>query len=127
MTVKGGHCTGCGALVWRTVVQQRDLNGATSGQVLLLWPRPESLYSQEWTPTGHTVGIAWCPACAPDLGQPGATGEAVIGYETARDRYAVWFTDETREYLRAHLVDQVGLDEAERDRVLAQWDADRSA
>lgn len=122
--VKAGHCAGCARPVWRTTVQQVDRNGAVAGTPLLLWPMPDSLYSQEWTPTGHTVGIAWCAACAPEIGSPGATGEAVIGYESARSRYAAWFAEDRRDFLRAHLSDQVGLDETERDRWLAQWDAD---
>ena len=123
-----GHCSSCNALIWRTAIQQRKINGVEPDTVILLWPQPSSLYAQTWTPDGHAVGIAYCQTCAPEIGAPGPEGfGAIIGYETAKDRYARWYTDEWGDWLRAHLRDQIGYDDEGATAITMLWECDRAA
>ncbi len=134
--MKPAHCAVCDTLRWRTVVQQVERNEAKAGAVVGLWPKPDTIFASYATPTGFTSPIAFCPGHAPALGdsapagltsggEPIATGPCVQ-LSIAKTRHAVCFTDEHGAFLRAHLADQIGLAESERDAVMAQWANDRS-
>jgi hypothetical protein len=128
--VRSGHCSDCQRLVWRTAIAQRDTpDGTKAGEVFLLWPRPESLYAKVRTPEGFAPGIAYCPECAPQIGQPGPVfdGAPVIGYETAYGRYTAWYADEKREFWQAWLHDHLSLTGSEVSAYLDQWEKDRSS
>lgn len=130
MALKPGHCARCDRLVWRLATAQRDHDGTKAGDTFLLWPDPTSLYVQTWTPIGHTVGIPYCQACAPEIGEPGPDavgGAAVIGYETAKGRYREWYTDEKGAFFRAWLGDHLGYDAAMIEATMDLWRRDRGA
>lgn len=131
--MRGGACAGCDRDVWTSAVAQRDDKdqGIAAGQRFLLWPRPWSLYAQTWTPTGHTVGIAYCPDCAPAFGELGPEIKelgrtAVVGYETAKGRYTAWYTEDHGAFLRAWLADALGYDEAMLTATMTMWEQDRA-
>ena len=133
--MKPAHCAACDTLRWRVAVQQVDRNDATAGQVIGLWPKPDTVFASFATETGMTSPIAFCPSCAPALGDlaPGvitAGGEPVetggcVSLTAAKQRHDVCFTTEHGEWLRAHLCDQIGLSASERDAIMEQWAKDR--
>mgnify|MGYP001569191688 CR=1 FL=1 len=121
-------------MVWRHAVQQVKQNGAEPGQVILLWPAPDSLYARFWTPTGMTAGIAYCPLCCPEIGDlpPPMTsgGEPIeaggcIEHLTAHAAYGWWFEPAREVFYRAHLRDQIGYGEDEIEALMTQWQSDR--
>ena len=127
MTVKAGHCTGCGTLIWRSAIAQKDWGDTKAGQLYLLWPDPASRYAIFRNGENHwMVGIAYCQACLPPLGQDGPfEGKPLIGTEAALERYTDWFQPARREFYQAWLVDQLFLEPGTVESLLAQWDQDR--
>ena len=72
------------------------------------------------------VGIAYCQACLPSLGQDGPfEDKPLIGSDGALERYTDWFQPARREFYQAWLVDQLFLEPGAVESLLAQWDQDR--
>jgi hypothetical protein len=125
---RAGHCTACGALVWRTAVAAREdkSSGIRAGQMFILWPNPTSMYARVETPTGEAPGIAFCAKCAPPIGDPALVDLGpVLRYETARGRYAAWYADDRETFYRAWLRDALSLKAAQIKALIQQWNADR--
>src|SRR2546427_842533 len=128
MALKAGHCTGCQKPVWRSVAQQKDAHGKPAGTEHILWPHPTSMYAKLKTDTGHAPGIAYCPDCAPAIGEqcPAVDNLEVCGYESAKARYAFWYSDGYGAFLRSYLADAMFLDAAAVADMLALWERDRA-
>lgn len=127
--IRAGHCTACGEPTWRIGTAQRANGQIRAGSRHLLWPDPASIYVQTWTPTGHTVGIGYCAACSPavgDLGPPEVGSAPVVGHEAAKARYADWYSEQKGVFFRAWLADGLGYDGAARDALMQQWEVDRA-
>lgn len=125
----GGYCPDCKAETWRIVRHGR------TNQPIALWPRPETLTAHHWTRSGWALHGTFCVACCPDFGAPPcghileADPEAggAIGFERSRDRYTRWYSEDYGVWLRAWLVDELRLDEPDRERLVALWEFDRAA
>jgi len=109
MTLHAGHCTTCDTPIWRTVTHGR------TGQVEILYPRPDSVYARVRYGAGVTPGVGYCAQHVPPL------GDDVVGLDTAANRYAFWFTPAFGAHLRAWLEDHCELAEHERSVVMDQW------
>jgi len=128
MNVRAGHCTDCGKLIWSAAKAARDdvRSGIHAGQQFILWPRPDSLYAQLETPSGYAPGIAFCRTCAP------APGDVVLRefgpvlkLESAKERYAAWFTEQWGAVRRAWLRDALSLEPEQIDSIMNEWSQDR--
>jgi len=123
---KAGHCTGCGQLIWRTATAARDNGAVTAGQSFLLWPKPDSLYAQLQTDTGHAPGVAYCRQCAPAPGEFALEGYgATIRLEGAHERYASWYAPERETFYRAWLQDALSLEPNQVNDLMSTWHEDR--
>ena len=135
--IKQGRCLHCDTPIWRSAPQPN------TSEPLLLWPMPDSVYAgirhtatvEGKTESGHiAVGIGFCAAHAPsvgDLPHAGLRGEIpdaieVVEVETAKSRYAHWFSPGFGEWLRAHARDHLKMDGVAIDKLMAQWEADRA-
>lgn len=127
---KSGYCAYCRYPLWRFASDPR------SGQPLLLWPGPEVVSAQfEHESGGRSQPIDYCPACLPAIGAPLAhlvtqVGEplvfgACLAHIASRERYAVWFTDERRDFYSAWGRDHLHLDDTHHAAFMMQWQADR--
>ena len=107
---------------------QRDSGrmGIQAGRTFILWPLPDSLYAKVKTDTGWAPGIAYCPDCAPEIGQPGPIleGSPIIGYEKALERYAKWFEPACRVFYSDWLAQAMGYGETDVNAFLELWDKD---
>ena len=122
-----GRCLECGTLVWRSVPHPTE-----SLTTIVLWPDPSTRYVRVKVPAGEIVGLCYCANCCPAVGapchsdtqliRPDAT--VVVGVETAKERYAYWYTKTYGDWLKAWLSEELHLDEPECQRCVAQWDAD---
>lgn len=127
MTMRAGHCTDCGKLLWRTAEAQKNWNNVAAGTVFLLWPLPESTYAMFRDGGGDIAkGIAYCEACLPQGGHgPLGAGMTYAGFERAHDRYQAWYHPERREVYATWLKDQLWLEEKDIEQLLKYWDQDR--
>jgi hypothetical protein len=131
--MKPGHCAICDTPTWRMAFDP----GA--GGDILLWPKPESVYAcvrhEGLDSTGQrsrslvAVGIPYCPGCAPKVGDLSLAVHGaieVVELERAKTRYASWYTPKHGEWLRAHARDQLKMDDVAIEKLLKQWEADRT-
>jgi hypothetical protein len=128
VTVRAGHCTDCGRLIWRAATAARDdlRSGIKAGTQYILWPDPTSLYARLETSTGYAPGVAFCRQCAPEPGTHVLDGFGpVICLESAHERYAAWYTENWGAVRRAWLRDALSLEPAQIDALMGEWNADR--
>ena len=105
-------CTYCDKLVWRTATAKLDSPSSNihAGQVFPLWPDPASKYAILSSDSGVAPGIAFCPSCAPKIGEPALDGYGpILGYETALNRYCAWYAPERELFYRTWLQDALYL------------------
>jgi hypothetical protein len=134
--IRQGRCLHCDTLIWRSAWQPN------SPEPLLLWPMPDSVYAGirhrsvdslgRATVSAIAVGIGFCGPDAPRVGDvphpnlaadlPGAI--EVVEVETAKERYAHWFTPGFGEWLRAHARDYLKMDGVAIDKLMEQWKGD---
>lgn len=129
MKIQSGRCTKCGELNWRSAKAARNLpdQGIRANQAFILWPRPDTVYAALETPTGYAPGINFCLACAPQPGETVLDGFGpVLHLESARSRYAAWFTENWGSVRRLWLKDALNLESAQVDAIMAQWSLDRA-
>lgn len=119
MTLTAGQCTTCQAETWISV------RHPMTGERILLFPRPDSVYARCQRPTGIAPGIGFCAAHAPSRGDVVELGP-VVYVDGAAERYRFWFSDRYGDFLRPWLVDELALPEHEADSVIAQWESARA-
>ena len=112
MTLHAGHCTTCDDAIFRFAAHGR------TGEPLMLYPDPTSVYAQRQVPGGVAPGIGYCAGHAPALGAD------VVALDAAGARYAYWFTPAFGQHLRAWLGDHAELPEHTVDALMDQWQAD---
>lgn len=120
-------CTYCDRKIWATAEAKLNdpQSGIRAGQSFPLWPRPDSVYARLETSTGYAPGIAFCPTCAPSVGEQALEGMgAVVGYEGAKDRYASWYSEARETFLRAWLQDALAWSAPEIEVLIADWQKD---
>lgn len=125
-----GRCAACGTYTWRTVVAQKKNGDTEPGEVFIVWPIPTSVYAQthvatDGPDTSHTAGIGYCTPCAPEFGAMTEHGP-IIGYETAKARYAAWYADAHGEWLRAWCRDHISYDDVQISATMRAWERDRT-
>lgn len=122
--LKAGTCTTCRGPIWRSVPHP------ISGEPMLLWPDPTSVYATYgMAPDGLVPGIGYCKDCAPAVGDAPpdflvaeVPSISTVRYvDTAGARYRDWYTDTRGVFMEAWLREQ----HIDPGPVLAQWQADR--
>lgn len=125
MSLQAGHCTTCGALIWRTVTHGR------TGAVDLTYPMPSSVYAR--VQVGHAVspGIGYCAAHEPLIGDRGPDlpqgPSTVVAIEAAALRHAHWFSAQWGRHFAAWLRDYCELPDDVQATIFETWERDRSA
>lgn len=134
MTLHAGHCTRCGTRTWRGVYHPKTL------EWIPLFPDPTSVYAVFATSEGLAVGVGYCAACAPAVGDPGPVSltvsnrplgpSEVVRLDPAPFRYVYWYSDQYGDWLVAwtrELAVDHRTSEAEFEPVRTQWRDDREA
>lgn len=127
-TLTAGQCADCNKPTWVSTQLQKNAYGLPAGHNFLLWPKPDSLYARVDTPMGPGPGIGYCGACAPEIGQPCIAVQNYIinSYESAKSRYAHWYTEKFGDFLKTWLKDGVFHEPGEIDKIMAEWERDRA-
>jgi hypothetical protein len=133
--MKAGRCSTCDQPTWHTAI---DPNG---GRAVLLWPFPTSIYAgirhggldsrNQPTQSSIAVGIGFCQLCAPVVGQINLNVDVpnaieVVELESAKSRYAFWYTPGFGEWMRAHARDYLKMDDVAITKLMKQWEEDRA-
>ena len=130
--MKPGHCAVCDTPTWRMAFDP----GAGD---ILLWPKPESVYAcvrhEGLDSTGSAHARSSRSAFPIARGARPRSGDLslavhgaieVVELERAKTRYASWYTPKHGEWLRAHARDQLKMDDVAIEKLLKQWEADRT-